>query len=358
MSHFVLFCVPNEENSKQLLARSITPEQAIEPMLEPYDEQTQVEEYEVDCSCICLNRHRLLNEACATKFGDDYIHVKRSEHKEWRQANLSEEELREFSGEKSNKHWQSILATFISFSDQIEAEIDHRDKSEMINTDCEDCNGTGIVKTRYNPKSKWDWYQVGGRWTGFLSDYNPLDDPNNVKECFHCQGKLRIPITKELPLYWISAEQSLFGSQSKSERIEEVTSVKVALEVDGMNAQEAIQRLWPERAVGSDHDSIECWVCKGTGTQVAWPTGYSKHKGDVQPITLLKSLLIANDSDKYISFGLCLESDEEESTWLENGEMGWWACISNENVDWPEDFKKMIFSIPDNRAVVVVDCHI
>ena len=35
----------------------------------------------------------------------------------------------------------------------------------------------------------WDWYQVGGRWTGSLSEYNPEDDPNNKDE----NGKIQWP---------------------------------------------------------------------------------------------------------------------------------------------------------------------
>lgn len=35
--------------------------------------------------------------------------------------------------------------------------------------DCEECKGTGLAKCTYNPKSKWDWYRIGGRWDGFLT---------------------------------------------------------------------------------------------------------------------------------------------------------------------------------------------
>jgi len=27
----------------------------------------------------------------------------------------------------------------------------------------------------------WDWYQIGGRWTGALSGYNPDEDPANLE---------------------------------------------------------------------------------------------------------------------------------------------------------------------------------
>lgn len=36
----------------------------------------------------------------------------------------------------------------------------------------------------------WDWYQIGGRWTGvFSKEYNPTTDPANLEECRFCQGE-------------------------------------------------------------------------------------------------------------------------------------------------------------------------
>ena len=34
----------------------------------------------------------------------------------------------------------------------------------------------------------WDWYCIGGRWTGTLSKYDPYTDPDNKETCFLCGG--------------------------------------------------------------------------------------------------------------------------------------------------------------------------
>lgn len=39
-----------------------------------------------------------------------------------------------------------------------------------------------------NPDGKWDWWQLGGRWTGVWSDYDPAKDPANHKTCRLCGG--------------------------------------------------------------------------------------------------------------------------------------------------------------------------
>lgn len=34
----------------------------------------------------------------------------------------------------------------------------------------------------------WDWYQIGGRWTGHLTGYDPSADPANIEKCDLCRG--------------------------------------------------------------------------------------------------------------------------------------------------------------------------
>jgi hypothetical protein len=36
--------------------------------------------------------------------------------------------------------------------------------------------------------SRWDWYQIGGRFTGVLDDYDPSTDPRNIHTCDLCKG--------------------------------------------------------------------------------------------------------------------------------------------------------------------------
>ena len=47
-----------------------------------------------------------------------------------------------------------------------------------------------------------------------------------------------------------------------------------------------------------------------------------------------------------------------DGKWYERGEMGWWACVSNENEDWDAEFKKLFSSLNDNQWITILDCHI
>lgn len=75
----------------------------------------------------------------------------------------------------------------------------------------------------------WDWYQIGGRWTGHLSGYDPEADPKNKETCSCCHGSKRL--------------------------------------ADG-----------------------PCSYCSGEGTRSAWPTQWILHAGDVQPISVLRDM--------------------------------------------------------------------
>lgn len=77
--------------------------------------------------------------------------------------------------------------------------------------------------------SQWDWYQIGGRWTGLFDGYSPEKDPANIEVCNLCSG----------------------------------TGVRKDMEIPG------------------PHDGKGCNGCRGEGKRVKWPTEWSSNKGDV-----------------------------------------------------------------------------
>lgn len=78
--------------------------------------------------------------------------------------------------------------------------------------------------------SRWDWYQVGGRYTGHLDGYDPETDPQNIVTCNLCEG----------------------------------TGKRLDMTV-----------------------ANGCNVCKGTGKHVQWPTQWKKHNGDILQVSLV-----------------------------------------------------------------------
>lgn len=77
----------------------------------------------------------------------------------------------------------------------------------------------------------WDWWQVGGRYSGRLSGYEPREDPANSETCWLCQGT-------------------------------------------GKRADE-LGREWREQ-----NPDYTCNGCQGSGQKVKWPTQWPPHAFD------------------------------------------------------------------------------
>lgn len=131
-----------------------------------YDENTSVEAHEVDCHCIS-------SDAC--KHANDMERI--DFEKARSEFNAKYPDIKPFEMTKAQrKEWEAICDASQARRDAIEKAHPNYNKPDPT---CDDCNGTGKRMTEYNPKSKWDWYVVGGRWKGLLPgerDEAPLID--------------------------------------------------------------------------------------------------------------------------------------------------------------------------------------
>lgn len=149
MSHFSVYAIvkPDEDIEKQ-----------VNELLAPFNENTSVEPYEKPCWCKgreAINRADKQLDADMGSWEDARIkfHLRpTTEQTEYRwQEDVYKPRM---------AHQGSILASY-------------PDKNNP-NPDCSVCHGTGIETTTYNPRSKWDWYQIGGRWQGTLNNNQSL----------------------------------------------------------------------------------------------------------------------------------------------------------------------------------------
>jgi hypothetical protein len=69
------------------------------------------------------------------------------------------------------------------------------------------CEGT-------NPQGVWDWWQVGGRWTGVWGEYDPTTDPRNSETCKLCNGTGRRPDAERFGPAWMESTGGCNGCKS------------------------------------------------------------------------------------------------------------------------------------------------
>ena len=195
MSHFSVWALlPSIENV----------EAHLEELLAPFDVNTEVDPYETECYCVGAEARRH-GQAVADR---DVKPMESLRDEYWKLP-------------EPRPSWETHILSWVHAAQQ--AEADHP-LFARPNPKCEQCNGSGRRQTTYNPKSKWDWWQIGGRWTGMLDpSYDPEKDPENAERCFLCKGS-------------------------------------------------------GQRSGGA------CAQCQGTGKTTAWPTSWAKYSGDIMPI--------------------------------------------------------------------------
>lgn len=144
MSHFTVAVFTNEEPTYDL----------IDTLLEPFDENKEVRIFVSHEDMVKRVRHdiQIYNERVYQRYVQD---------KEG------------YSIGKNTAHLHYLEHEFqpkLTWTDEqcIQGYIDDYILTEFIE---EDVVEDGVY-TRYNPQSKWDWYQVGGRWGGLLLTKN------------------------------------------------------------------------------------------------------------------------------------------------------------------------------------------
>jgi hypothetical protein len=104
----------------------------------------------------------------------------------------------------------------------------------------------------------WDWWQIGGRWTGIKSGYKPSEDPRNIEECPYCNG----------------------------------TGTRTDMVVEN-----------------------GCNACHGKGKKVKWPTEWVEYQGDVCHVNEVKEDLTCHTM--ILGEKALLEDEWNGETWVD-----------------------------------------
>lgn len=170
-------------------------------------------------------------------------------------------------------------------------------------------NGKIVKATRRtNPNKKWDWWQVGGRWSGFLR----LKDGSQANSA------------KKSEIDW-EAMRNLAGEEA-GELWDEIRE----LAPDGWESWDSVRGRFGEGNI----EEARKFYHSQTGREIYVERA---RKRAVTPFAMLK-----------------------EGEWIERGKMGWWATVSNEMTenDWYDKVWETIQSVADETVITVVDCHI
>jgi hypothetical protein len=224
-----------------------------------------------------------------------------------------------------------------------------------------DDNEYGVVSVirRTNPNAKWDWYQVGGRWTGFF--------------------KLKKGAKGEV------GEPGLMTGRADDGYADQLK--KCDIDIEGMRSEAGnkaqARYLEIEALFGGEIPKIETlWkdVLDGENFKDMSIDEKRKYYHSQDALVRLKKLQNKENSEKIgLFFDLekfqCTKDEYvqrardsalttfaviKEGQWYERGDMGWWGLVANEKDQdiWNKQFSKLIDDLPEDTMLTVVDCHI
>lgn len=217
------------------------------------------------------------------------------------------------------------------------------------------------VIDRTNPNKKWDWWEVGGRWSGFLTpkahaDALPDSDPNAPAK----------------------GRPGLLGSEANPAGVDVIRKGDVDFEAMRSAAREKAATSWDKihGIIGAHVEGFQTWdtVREAHGGNI----DAAREAYHAQPLRVALAEAAKTDRDLvWIEVEDYLSSREDyiqrasdratvllgvlkDGQWVERGEMGWFGCVSGEkDMDaWNRDFNARLDALPEDAWLAVVDCHI
>lgn len=211
---------------------------------------------------------------------------------------------------------------------------------------------------RTNPNKTWDWWTLGGRWSGFL--------------------KLKAGAEGSV------GKKGLMGSCFEDGPGRADQARKGAIDIDGMrdDAGRKAGALWDKARVLTNGEVWESWgsvrerIC-GTGPAFSHDKIYEARQfyGDQAAIKALKAGdrdafgwdlddTLAGDRESYVNVAreraISTYALVMNGQWYAKGRMGWFGCSDDKITqdEWNRKVNELLDGLPDDTLLTVVDCHI
>ena len=208
---------------------------------------------------------------------------------------------------------------------------------------------TELVR-RTNPNAKWDWWTVGGRWSGFLA---PKATAVDVEK----------------------GQPGLMGSQANPKGVD--VAMKRDVDFEGMreDARVKARAEWQQihDLVGHLLDEFLTWdyvrdemfpeyIDEARKFYHSQPAMQELRKQEDLRWLSLEDFLCPLEEYETRRSNSCTTTFAfvKDGQWIERGNMGFWAVVTNEQDrdEWAKAFNQMLDELPEETWLTVVDCHI
>ncbi len=251
-----------------------------------------------------------------------------------------------------------------------------------------------VIK-RTNPDAKWDWWVIGGRYSGKFSARKPEDIEENYETCFICQGSGMRRDAMGIQCRMANPNYTCNGCDGKGKSlkhapqwVQEGNQMDAAqIDFDAMKAKAVNERQeWIDEAVkktGCSFDEIEAGLITLKKLHAIWvniPTNKRPYGKDYHD--WLKTQENGNLASQ-VKSGFDWDLPEvpegmrlmdwikaapaitafavvKDGKWYERGRMGWWAVVHDEKEKdaWEREVNKLVSVFEADTWITVVECHI
>lgn len=199
---------------------------------------------------------------------------------------------------------------------------------------------TGRYERLTNPNAKWDWWEVGGRWSGSLllkdgssSDF-ALSSDIDWERIKQTQAKEFQEKHSDFKRAFDAVSEEEAQAKNTSRIRDWFASSDIAKSLTRNNLAVALRCFAAADRLREKYFMIkfEEW------TSVLGDFGAELEKAASEPLTFA-----------------FVDSDGK---WWQRGQMGWWAVVTDEVNGYPQQFWSFVEGLPENEKLYVVDCHI
>lgn len=211
-----------------------------------------------------------------------------------------------------------------------------------------------VIK-RTNPNKKWDYWRVGGRYTGLLQAKNWLEAVQS-EPSYEWKYEKDFPVGKDVcQVCNLDFDAMKQKSIKKRQKWADECCEKAAVNIGDLNiallqnctASKEWQAL-EDKPQGEDYYH---WLRQNGYGLLAI---VEKNNWEIPDVKLGQSIYewIA-DAPALSTFAVL-----KDGVWYERGQMGWWAVVHNEDDEWDSKFDELIKSLKPEQWLTVVDCHV
>lgn len=224
--------------------------------------------------------------------------------------------------------WHGLEERVVSDESQVERDGAHRYGYAVM-------DGDKVVKAvnRTNPNAKWDWWQVGGRYSKRLMVH----------------GGAKVDSAKKGEIDFPAMEREKAANATHEWNVAQTIIDGTEPNEPWASVRERIKDNDAARAFYKEQPRVKKWQ------EGAWNHDLFGFFSNAEEYAVPLVEFLSTRCCPLTGFAVV-----KDGQWFERGKMGWWACVSNEKdgEQWQKEFDKLIYGLPEDHTITVVDCHI